>query len=317
MRETMEFRIPEEDARRYLEPSIGVSLTTVRKIVVATDDPLYTRICEIDRRIRKRTNGKDSFFLGWIPRRRYTQAELNAAELFKVEIKRTFEPSGEECGTIYDELTACKFCGAGAVQKSDLMLQPRSLAKKGDLSIARTIVDEIVVADRFVELFESHGLSGVVFRTVRRKGKGGAVLAGWRQLFETEHLLRIVDPTKVGNGPTDDDPTGEYRCPEDHTIGLNLISELWISRHDFEKRKPDIAFTEQRIGVRRGLLRPRPELLISARLRKAILEAGLQGFGFEIAHLSSAADIPPKPANALVQREQKIMDEVVHRVFGR
>src|SRR5262245_22170 len=89
MRETIELRIPEENAATYLGSSVGVMLDSVRKVVVSTSDPLYARICEIDRRMRKRSRAEESFFLGWNFTRRYTPAELEQAELFYVLIKRT------------------------------------------------------------------------------------------------------------------------------------------------------------------------------------------------------------------------------------
>ncbi len=287
MRETMEFRIPEENAQEYLGTSVGVPLGIVRKVVVATDDPLFQRICELDREFQRASDGRDFFFFGWNPHRRYTKAELNAADAFTLIIKRTFEPPGEECGTVYGESTACELCGSGATQRTDLILDPRSLARadKYNLSIARTIADEVVVSENFVEFFESGSFTGAVFRLVRRRGNPSTVLSGWQQLYETSQLLNIVPPTQTCVSPSTGDEHGEYRCPFGHTIGLNLISELWVSKEDFESCNCDIAFTRQHVGTRRGLLRPRPMLLVSPRLWRAMEESGLKGFDVEVAHL--------------------------------
>ena len=287
MREIIDFRIPEHDAQEHLEPSIGVILGgSVRKVVVATDDPLFQRICEIDRDFQQRTDGHH-FYLGWVPHRRYTRAELSAAEAFKLEIKRTFEPPGEVCGTVYDESTACELCGSGATQRSDLVLDPRSLARadKSNLAAAKTIADEIVVSERFVHFLKSGGFKGAEFRPVMRRKKPSQAIIGWHQLYAAPCLVGIVPPTRIGVSPSDDDAKGEHRCPRGHTIGLNLISELWVSRGDFENCKCDIAFTRQHVGTRRGLLRPTPLLLISPRLWRALEASGLKGFGVEVAHL--------------------------------
>ena len=285
MQESIEFRIPEENAQAHLDPSVGVRLGIVRKVLVATDDPLYQRICEIDKDFASK--GK-FFYHGWFPVRRYSRRELAAAELFQLKIKRTFEPPGEVCGTLYDESTACELCGSGAVQGTDLILDPRSLARaqQHGLDIAKTIADEIVVSQKFVQFFQSGAFTGAVFGTVRRRGKLSALLPEWQQLRSTSHVLNVLPPTKAGIKPSRDDVSGEYRCPRGHTIGLNLISELWVSREDFEACKPDIAFTRQQVGTRRGLLRPRPLLLISPRLWPAIEESELNGFGVEVAHLT-------------------------------
>ena len=44
-----------------------------------------------------------------------------------------------------------------------------------------------------------------------------------------EPLLEIVPPTGAGVDPFDEDPEGRYRCPCGHVLGLNRLSELWIS----------------------------------------------------------------------------------------
>ena len=58
----------------------------------------------------------DSFLYGWHVIREYNDEELNNAQLFHIRIKKTFEPAGKECGTVYDESTACKICGVGRTQ---------------------------------------------------------------------------------------------------------------------------------------------------------------------------------------------------------
>jgi hypothetical protein len=285
MREIIEFRIPEHDAQEHLDASVGVVLGgSVRKVVVATDDPLFQHICNLDRDFRAKNN---CFYTSWNLHRRYTKTELNAAEVFNLKIKRTFEPSGEVCGTVYDESTACELCGSGAAQRTDLILDPRNLtrAEKSGLDTAKTIADEIVVSEKFVRFFESGGFTGAEFRPVRQKAKPTVAITGWRQLYSTQYLVSIVPPTKTGVSPSEDDAKGAYRCPRGHTIGLNLISELWVSREDFENRKCDLAFTRQHVGTRRGLLRPTPLLLISPRLWRALEEGGLKGFAVEVAHL--------------------------------
>src|SRR5687768_6392598 len=137
MRESTEFRILEENARRYLKPDQGKNLGgSVRALVVRVDDPLYEQIGSLERQFQK--NGK-SFHFGWQIRRQYSAAELQAAEAFHLGIT-AFEPAGEECGTVYDEATACSQCGAGRRQVSDLVLDLLKVPKTWDL--ASTIADE-------------------------------------------------------------------------------------------------------------------------------------------------------------------------------
>jgi len=76
-----------------------------------------------------------------------------------------FEPTGEECGTVYDEAVSCPTCGAGRKQVSPLKLNLRKIPKTKDL--ARTIADEWVVSQRLVNALVDANISGVEFQPVR------------------------------------------------------------------------------------------------------------------------------------------------------
>ncbi|HVG61232.1 MAG TPA: hypothetical protein VNA24_21915, partial [Hyalangium sp.] len=100
MRETIEFRIDEGLAQRFLEPNLGTRLSdTLRRVVLPTTDERVQQIGEIQRTYRK--NG-GFFFIYWDVRRKYSEKELQAAQLLHVIVRTVFEPTGEECGTAYD-----------------------------------------------------------------------------------------------------------------------------------------------------------------------------------------------------------------------
>jgi hypothetical protein len=300
MQEIIEFRIPEENAERYLRPEDGVRLgESVRKLVLPISDSLVTKIRDIESDFQARG---ESFYLGWDLRRRYTVRELNSAEAFLVIIKRVFEPAGEQCGTVYDESKACQYCGSGAPQVSDLILDPMSLPRRGNLAIAETIAGEVVVSETLVKLFRAERCTGGEFRPVKQKTDSSRDLSGWYQLVINSKRLKIAPSTRAGIQPFQEqlarapsaevlegldtswcDKQGNYRCPLGHTIGLNLLSELSVRRSDF--KNVDIACTEQRVGVRRGVLRPRSMLVVSPRFRKLVEEHGLKGMNFEITYL--------------------------------
>ena len=103
------------------------------------------------------------------------------------------------------------------------------------------------------------------------------------QLIPISTSLRIIPPTRIGIDPFDEDSKGEYRCPLGHVIGLNPLSEIYIDRSSYDGS--DIAFTREMVGIRRGLLRPGPLILISPRLRNLLVEKGVKGFKTDIAHL--------------------------------
>lgn len=281
MQETIEFRIPEKKAQEFLAHADGNCIGgSVRKIELEQNDPLFQRIGEIDREFRSKGS---AFFTAWIPHRRYTRRELESAQAFDLIIKRVFEPSGEECGTKYDASTVCSLCGAGDAQASNLFLDAKSLARRGNLAIAKSIGGEVVASAAFVELFKAHALQGARFQPICTQTRPSEHIPGWYQLIGTDKRAEIVEPTRAGMNPFDEDREGRYRCPWCDVLGLNLLSELSVARTSFQGT--DIAFTKQRVGVRRGLLRPEPSLLISPRLWRVLEQSRLKGCRVEVAHL--------------------------------
>ncbi len=80
MRELLDFRIPEDHARVWLPPDVGTLLTdSIRQVIACADDP----IVDVVRRAQAEFQSLGAFFfLGWMIRRQYSKAELDAAELF-------------------------------------------------------------------------------------------------------------------------------------------------------------------------------------------------------------------------------------------
>jgi hypothetical protein len=113
--------------------------------------------------------------------------------MFLMRITSVFEPCGEECGTKYDESTACPKCGAGGIQKSTLTLDFRRLPKRAD--IAATIANERVVSQRLAQLMVDAGVSGFELRPVRHKARYDddpadlAATSAGRALLEEAHRL--------------------------------------------------------------------------------------------------------------------------------
>ncbi len=168
MRAVCEFRVDEEFAPRLFTATEGKRLgDTVRKVQLATDDPRFDRIGELQRETRM-TAGRP-FFYGWNIHHLYSKAELLAAGCFRLKVSKTFEPAGEQCGTRYDESRACPGCGAGALQESDLRLDLRRVPRRGD--IARTIAGETIVSQRLAERMINAQLSGFELRPVRHKAR--------------------------------------------------------------------------------------------------------------------------------------------------
>jgi hypothetical protein len=167
MRQFWEFRVDERHAHLLFADDEGKRLgTSVRKILIAADDPRFMEIKRIDEMLSARD---DSFFTGNFPEYRYTKEEIEEAELFDVWITAAFEPTGEECGTVFDESETCEECGAGRRQVSDLVLDLRKAPKSKQ--IARTIADEWIVSQRLAELMVDAKLTGFDLAPVRHKAR--------------------------------------------------------------------------------------------------------------------------------------------------
>ena len=281
MKETCEFRVVEEFAPQLFGAEEGKRLgDSVRMVELETSDPRFGSIGRLQLKTRTQTNR--SFFYGWILKRSYTASELRNASCFHLLFKSTFEPAGEECGTTYDESTACPRCCAGAKQTSPLLLDVKRIPKSKD--ICRTIAGEVVVSRRVAELFARHGITGAELRPVCSKGASSAESEEWFQLAVQGPEAEISTSTRVGIDPFDDDEKGECRCSLGDLIGLNLLSEVTIKVTS--RGSADIVRTRQFLGTRRGLLRPEQLIIISPKLSKLIESEKLKGCGVEVAHLA-------------------------------
>jgi hypothetical protein len=280
MKEIGEFRVVEEFAPQLFKAEEGQRLgDSVRKVAVDTSDSRFALIGRLQSKIRAQTNR--SFFYGWILKRSYSASEIKNAACFHLLFKSTFEPAGEECGTTYDESTACPSCGAGAKQTSSLFLDVKRIPKSKD--VCRTIAGEVVVSRRAAELFARHGITGAELRPVCTTGKSSVESKEWFQLSVQGPEAEISAPTRVGINPFDDDEKGECPCALGDLIGLNLLSEITIA--SASRGSADIICTRQFIGIRRGLLRPEQLILISPKLAMLIESEKLKGCGYEVAHL--------------------------------
>jgi ribosomal protein S14 len=293
MKEMHEFRIFKD--YYHLLPANNAKFNgMVYVLKISKDDPFFREIGIMDQELRNR-HGK-ALFGFWDVSRSYTKKELANARLFHFNIKIAFEPTGEECGTVYDETTACELCGANRSQVGPLKLKKGSIPKK---DIARTIAGEVVVSEKFAVVCEQRKLKGIMLEPVLfEKGT-----SKYYQLFASSPKLELTEKTIAGQNPFDlsgeDSEATEFtvsggykvkfdrmilKCPRGHLIGSKLISEAYvlnnpsIGSYDFFESK-------QKFGVKHGLLRPEPLYLCSQSFRKMVEEERLSGFDFEIANI--------------------------------
>lgn len=278
MRESIEFRIPEEHASRWLSKSDGICIGgSVRKLNLEKSDPRMLIVSEADSELR--SHGR-AFFTSWRQKRTYTKAELSAALRFRFEITAIFDGYGELCGTKYDEATACQHCGSGAKQVGPLILDVTRIPK--GKSFAKTIAGEVVVTQCVADTFKEHGITGVLFHPVRNKGAKDLRPTGWYQLWVTSKNAEISASTRAGDDPFDK-RSGGCGCSLGDLLGLNLLSEVFAQSSSVGEE--DVIESRQFVGVRRGLLRPKRVVLISPKVRRLIETEKFRGCTTEIARL--------------------------------
>jgi hypothetical protein len=307
MREWIDMRVGDLLFMRQLPAGVGVSLYSEadremhrelegdayreddepRRLYYPKDSPVWDQVREAICALRGTDH--EPVYNAWYVRR-YTQRELISAELLRLLIPRDFEPAGEECGTVYDESASCPRCGAGRIQKSDLHVRLRrvfqespSIPQAKRTGIARTIADEIIVSRTAADLMRQARITGVKLLPVRGCGSDADITPLWQQFAVVGSAGRMMSPTVFGVDPFDLDEEGEFRCPMGHVSGLNLLSEVYIDRNEWDGS--DAAATADLVGRRVGLLVPTPVTLISQRFYQLLKENNVKGFKAEVAHL--------------------------------
>lgn len=233
---------------------------------------------EVKNFINSRRNQKAyRFVLSWMLRK-YKKSELETAEILLLRINPHFEPSGEECGTIYT--TLCRMCNLGR-QESDLILDVRRAPQHKD--IAETIAwVEWIVSARFVRAFEEKKLSGAEFKPVYQFTNPTKQSKEWQQLRITGSAGDLADTTVLGRDAFTPSQV-DWRCPLGHSLAAEILSEVYIYRRKWDGS--DIAITSNLFGQGRNLLRPAPLIIISQRLYQALISVEAKGFSVEVAHL--------------------------------
>lgn len=231
----------------------------------------------IDARRKKGRRGFSDFTIGWYLRK-YTKAELQNAEVLRLTIQSHFEPSGEECGTIYE--TLCDHCNWGR-QVSDLILDLRPVPQYKDISETIAWV-EWVVSSKFARTFTENKLTGAEFRPIFEFKNPTKQSKNWSQLRVIGKTGLLSETTRLGRDPFSPSQIS-WRCPLGHSIVTEFLSEIHLPRNAWDGS--DIAITESLFGQGRHLLRPTPLIIISQRMYRVLQDAGVKGFSVEVAHL--------------------------------
>jgi len=165
MEELIELRVSEKNASKVFRDNEGQLMRSgiTRRILIRSDDPRIPQIVKLQEELGTR---HDDLFGGAGFIRKYSAAELNAAEILNMGLTGLCESAGQDCGTIYDDESACVVCGGGARQVSELFLKLKSLPKSKDCAVSISLVEQ-VVSQRFFDLVQENEVTGVTLPEVR------------------------------------------------------------------------------------------------------------------------------------------------------
>lgn len=274
MKELVEFRVIMRYAHLLFRDDEGTNLGDSVKVVrIDKNDPRFKAIGELQ---KKALENNHLFYSYYECKRYYTEAEITNAKWFQIFQTRHFEPAGEECGTIYDESSACPICKSGAKQLSPLKLR-RSSIPKADMAVTIAWGDETVVSERFVNLVKDNSLKGITFEPVFSRGQRCQKL----NYYQIQPQFYLDFSNKISFGIDPFHFSGE--CSNGDNIP-DILSEAYI-RSNPVLEDLDFFASRQTVGGRVGLIRPSHLFFCSNRMMRLIKENGLKGFRFEIAHI--------------------------------
>lgn len=240
------------------------------------DDPRISQVQIMQREIK---DASQPFYFSASVRREYSESELERAEHF-VLLLDSFYPNGQECGTVYDFSEACSECSAGYIQKSSLLLFTTELARK---DILRSFAGEIIVSNKLAELLRQSAYTGFEINPILNP-RSMKPSSNWGQFVVCESEMEISELTRTGIKLFDEDPFDKYRCSKGragHRIGLNRLSELWLN--PLFKMQKDVSFTREYLGNNVGVFLPAPEIVVSSRFRRLLIDSKIKGCKFEVA----------------------------------
>lgn len=214
-------------------------------------------------------------FWGWRNRYVYSKRELEKASLFLMSLSNHINLYSEEIDKIYNYQHACPLCGAGRTQEKNLAINT-NVHERYD--ICQLLSGEIIVSEKIIEGFCNHGIKIEGNLPITSSGKRYYQLKALKEAHISKQTVFGINPFDL----RESDGNEVYQCPNEDTLGLNLISELIIEKGDFVN---DIFLTKQFLGVRRGLLTPQPLWLCTSKVRQYFIENHIKGLEFEIARI--------------------------------
>lgn len=236
----------------------------------------------LQKELRLGADPRQALFAGWKIIRAYSTDEIDSTEVFSLCVTSVLEQAGTMHGTSYDYSNACPHCRAGRRRRGPLRLNLSRVPKNCDL-IRTVAADEVLVSRRLAESLQSADVTGYRLEPVEDVRNPPGRVSAWLSLEVTSRPVHISPPTKFGIEPFDEDSEGSFVCPLGHTLGLNLLSEVFIAGDDWDGS--DFVRTVENVGWVHGLLVPSPIVLISARLKSLLQEGRFRRYETEVAYL--------------------------------
>jgi len=275
MQEILEVRLSTDEAARFIPSGVGEDLGGVLRLMLRLDDPLIDELRAQEQQARRQTGLP--MITSWVLHRRYTAKELLAAELLSLSVYPRFYPTGEDCGTVYDETKGCMHCGVGASQVGPLRLDLKRIPRR---DITQTLGGEIVVSSRLAAQMDAAGIRGHELGPIL--GCNGKQSEDWFQLLLPTGTVELSARTQMGRSffAPEPDPA---RCPG-HVLGSHVLSLIHVERES--EGEADWHCSRLALGERFGTGRPEPLLFISPRLYRLFIEKKVKRFIVEVARLS-------------------------------
>ena len=288
MRLSLDLRVAEDWAAKHLGPSVGCPMSqgpafpaVTRRIVLDGSDPLVEYI---RKKIHESERWHESLFCFVNHDYVYDKDELARALLLHLRPNALLRTYGQRYGTQYDDSAACPKCGAGRVQRSPLVIDPRYLAKKKKDLLVTITSDEWVVSAKLANLLLELASEHCTLAPIH--DLRGETMTGWFQLKVHSVFGVAVAPTRFGlDYFHPEDAEGEYVCSEHGLSGLNVLSELYVKQQDGGGSFPSLSLTKNRVGRKAGWIVPAPFLLITRSLADALEEKRIRGLRLEVAYV--------------------------------
>lgn len=282
-------------AQAILGPArCGPDVATVREIPVLRQVEVCITLGGTDERIPAVLELLQRHGRRWLDLRRdhYTEEELCGARLLIMESRNEYEVfGGPRLGTTYELEGACRVCGAGARQRSALLIDGEELPKLDGLRATSTYYSDLIVDERLAEELETIGASGLCFRSVYAvMPDKRQIKLRWRQLCATYTLppmsLRSTGIERAngcascgrsGFSTKMDDPTRlAYRAQDlDGAEDVNTTWE-WFGAWRFEGDVSEALF-------------PYPWFLVSPKVMRVFRDAGVDSFNWLPIRVEDAA----------------------------